>query len=86
MFKAIAALALTIAIIAAPAQVRALDCPTPYLCFLNGNWVADGTSFGKPASNRKARARRSKARASTVRSRVARTMARGSTAKAQCIR
>ena len=27
----------------------ALDCPTPYLCFLNGNWSADGTSFGKPS-------------------------------------
>ena len=27
----------------------ALDCPTPYLCFLNGSWAADGTSFGKPS-------------------------------------
>ena len=27
----------------------ALDCPTPYLCFLNGNWAAEGTAFGKPA-------------------------------------
>ncbi|MEQ1864167.1 MAG: hypothetical protein ABL996_05885 [Micropepsaceae bacterium] len=30
-------------------SATALDCPTPYLCFLNGNWAADGTSFGKPS-------------------------------------
>lgn len=34
-------------LIATPA--RALDCPTPYLCFLNGSWAADGRSFGKPS-------------------------------------
>lgn len=30
-----------------PAQ--ALDCSTPYLCFLNGSWAADGKAFGQPA-------------------------------------
>lgn len=39
--------AIVLALFAAPA--RALDCPAPYLCFLNGSWAADGTSFGKPS-------------------------------------
>jgi hypothetical protein len=43
----IIALALALAFVSAPAT--ALDCPTPYLCFLNGSWAADGTAFGKPA-------------------------------------
>jgi hypothetical protein len=55
--RAVTALLLTAVVLAAalttatlattPAQ--ALDCPTPYLCFLNGNWAADGVAFGKPA-------------------------------------
>jgi hypothetical protein len=35
--------------LAAAQSAAALDCPTPYLCFLNGSWAADGTAFGKPA-------------------------------------
>lgn len=42
-----AAIALIAALAAQPAA--ALDCPAPYLCFLNGSWAADGTAFGKPA-------------------------------------
>ena len=45
--EVLAAFALILALVAQPAV--ALDCPTPYLCFLNGNWAADGTSFGKPS-------------------------------------
>ena len=43
----LAASVTTAALLAAPAHAR--DCPTPYLCFLNGNWAADGVAFGKPA-------------------------------------
>jgi hypothetical protein len=32
-----------------PPPAQALDCPAPYLCFLNGSWEAEGTAFGKPA-------------------------------------
>jgi hypothetical protein len=41
-------LAALLALAAAP-PAAALDCPTPYLCFLNGSWAADGTSFGRPS-------------------------------------
>jgi hypothetical protein len=41
-------LAVLVALSTAP-TAKALDCPTPYLCFLNGSWAADGTAFGKPA-------------------------------------
>lgn len=41
------AVAVVLALVVKPAA--ALDCPTPYLCFLNGSWAADGTAFGKPA-------------------------------------
>lgn len=49
---AVLAAAFTAALIAATLitpPAHALDCPTPYLCFLNGNWAADGVAFGKPA-------------------------------------
>lgn len=42
-------LAFALIIIAVAKPAAALDCPTPYLCFLNGDWAADGTAFGKPA-------------------------------------
>lgn len=47
MTRTIAAFALVLAFFATPAS--ALDCPPPYLCFLNGSWAADGTSFGQPS-------------------------------------
>jgi hypothetical protein len=47
MRLSLAAFALIAALTIKPAA--ALDCPTPYLCFLNGSWAADGTAFDKPA-------------------------------------
>ena len=54
--RAVTAILLTAAVVAAlttaarlTAPAHARDCPTPYLCFLNGNWAADGVAFGKPA-------------------------------------
>ena len=47
MSRTIAALALLLAVLSTPAN--ALDCPAPYLCFLNGSWATDGRAFGKPA-------------------------------------
>ncbi len=47
MKRILAALALIAVLAAKPAA--ALDCPSPYLCVLNGSWAADGTAFGKPA-------------------------------------
>jgi len=49
MTKSIAAAFALVVTLFATTEARALDCPTPYLCFLNGSWAADGTAFGKPA-------------------------------------
>jgi hypothetical protein len=42
-------IALAGALLLGGGPAAALDCPSPYLCFLNGNWAAEGTAFGKPA-------------------------------------
>lgn len=44
-FAAVAA----ISVFVTSSAAAALDCPAPYLCFLNGSWAVDGTSFGKPS-------------------------------------
>ena len=43
------AIATLFATLSIASTARALDCPSPYLCFLNGSWSADGKAFGKPA-------------------------------------